>query len=247
MAFRDHASAVWTLTRVQLSSVFVIDADVSVRTALERLICNTGWRSKVFVSAEEFIASRPPIAGPSCIISEVMLPGRSGLELQALLVGEPHIPMVFLTSCLNVSTSVRAMKAGAIEYLTKPFREETLVHALRSAFERSGEALRSEGELRTLRERYAILSGREREVMTLVVAGFLNKQVADRLRISEITVKAHRGKVMRKMEANSLPALVYMAATLGLPRPEFRTRSRWLSLERTGMSTNSMAVGSALS
>jgi len=247
MASRDHASAVSTLGRVQQPLVSVIDADLSVQASLDRLICNAGWRCRMFASAEEFIAARTSIVGPSCIVSEVILAGLSGLDLQNLLIGEPYIPMVFLTNCSNVALIVRAMKAGAVEFLTKPAGEEPLAHALRSALERSNAALCQQTQLCALRERFATLSAREREVMKLVVSGLLNKQVADRLRISEITVKAHRGKVMRKMEADSLPALVHMAATLGLPPPELRTRSRWLNLEQAGMSAHSLELVPVLS
>ena len=247
MRFHDRVSADSALTPVESPpTVFVIDPDSSVRTSLELLICRAGWRSRMFASAEEFLALRRPIVGLSSIISEVELPGLSGLELQAVLVGEQNIPVVFLTSQLNVPITVRAMKAGAIEFLTKPFREETLLHALRSAFERCNETFRQEDELRTLRERYATLSEREREVMALVVSGLLNKQVGGRLCISEITVKAHRGKVMRKMQADSLPALVDMAATLGLPRPASGVRCTSLGRERPDLSVNSMAGVSAL-
>lgn len=242
MSSNDHVSVGSAPAPVRsLPTVFVIDTDLSVRTSLEALICKMGWRSSLFASAEQFLTSRTQIAGPSCLISEVILPGLSGLELQALLVGEQNIPILFLTSQSNVSITVRAMKAGAVEFLSKPVRDETLLQAVGSALERSKEALRQELELRILRERYATLTEREREVMALVVSGLLNKQVGGRLCISEITVKAHRGKVMRKMEADSLPALVDMAATLGLPRPASRVRSRSLDLERTGQSVNWMA------
>ncbi|MBV9725170.1 MAG: response regulator transcription factor, partial [Gammaproteobacteria bacterium] len=155
-----------------------------------RLPRGMGWQTEMFASAEEFLSGHRRPAGPGCLICEVMLPGLSGLELQTALAGEETIPMVFLTSHVDVSITVRAMKAGAVEFLTKPFSEEALMHALRSAVERSREAVRQELELRELRHRYASLSDREREVMALVVSGLLNKQVGCRLCISEITVKA---------------------------------------------------------
>ena len=233
MSPRDHVSAGSAPSPSQAPTVFVIDNDISVHASLEALICTAGWRSRMFTSAEDFLASRPMTGEPSCVISEVILPGLSGLELQARLVGQHNIPVMFLTSHMNVSVTVRAMKAGAVEFLTKPFREEMLMHAMRSALERSDLALRQQVEVRTLRERYATLSEREREVMALVVSGLMNKHVGRQLRITEITVKVHRGRVMRKMEADSLPALVGMAATLGLPRPEARHQFEPLDRERT--------------
>jgi FixJ family two-component response regulator len=247
MNSRAHDTLGWTASASCPATVFVIDADPSVRTALEVLITSNGWCAKTFPSGEAFLASIPPTAGPSCLIAEILLPGIGGLELQSLLVGHGSIPVIFLTSHLNVSMTVRAMKAGAVEFLTKPFLTEMLVPAVCSALERSGEALRHDTELRALRKRYATLSEREREVMELVVSGLLNKQIGDRLCISEITVKAHRGKVMRKMEADSLPALVYMAATLGLPWPASRNRSGSLGLARTRSLAWPAAVQSAMS
>jgi FixJ family two-component response regulator len=196
--------------------VFVVDADVSVRESLELLIDRSGWQPKTFASAKEFLAvARVP--APSCMVLDVALPGLSGLDLQKLVADRTDMPILFLTGYGDVATTVQAMKAGAVEFLTKPFRPDVLVSAIREALERSREAMAREAAMRSLRESYGSLSCREREVMALVVSGLLNKQVGGELGISEITVKAHRGQVMRKMQADSLPALVKMAARLDLP------------------------------
>ena len=196
--------------------VFVVDADVSVRESLERLIDRSGWLPRTFASAKDFLA-QPRALAPSCMVLDVALPGLSGLDLQKLVAHRTDMPIIFLTGHGDVAMTVQAMKAGAMEFLTKPFRPETLVGAIRDAFERSMQALTLEAEMKRLRESFASLSRREREVMALVVAGLLNKQVGGELGISEITVKAHRGQAMRKMQADSLPDLVRMAARLGLP------------------------------
>ena len=196
--------------------VFVVDDDVSVRESLELLIQVSGWQPETFASAQEFLA-RPRAVGPSCLVLDVALPDLSGLDLQKrVAVDRADMPVVFITGCGDVPTSVRAMKAGAVEFLTKPFGDEALLGATRDALERSRRALEHEAKMKALRESYASLTPREREVMALVVSGLLNKQVGGELGISEITVKAHRGQVMRKMKADSLPALVNMAARLGL-------------------------------
>jgi FixJ family two-component response regulator len=195
--------------------VYVVDDDVSVRESLEMLIENAGWKPEVFASAQAFL-SRPRVAGPSCLVLDVTLPGLNGLELQEQLAGRTDMPIIFITGYGDVPMTVRAMKAGAVEFLTKPFRDDVLLDAIRDAIERSRAALRLDSEMRTLRTCYASLTPREREVMVLVVSGLLNKQVGGELGISEITVKAHRGQVMRKMNAESLPDLVTMAARLGL-------------------------------
>ena len=196
--------------------VFVVDDDVSVRESLELLIRSEGWRPETFASAEEFL-SRPRVLAPSCLVLDVTLPDLNGLDLQKRVAAErSDMPIIFITGFGDVPMTVRAMKAGAVEFLTKPLGDDALLSAIRNAIERSHSALDHEAEIRTLRDRYASLSPREREVMVLVVSGLLNKQVGGELGISEITVKAHRGRVMRKMKADSLADLVNMAAILRL-------------------------------
>jgi FixJ family two-component response regulator len=199
-------------------TVYVVDPDPSVRCALEPLIRQAGWHAALFASAEEFLA-QPRLAEPSCLVCDVCLPGLSGLELQARLADRPEVPLIFLTGHRDIPVTVRAMRAGASEFLTKPCGEETLTNALSFALELSRTAIHQGTEVRTLRERYASLSRREREVMALVVSGLLNKQIGWRLSISEITVKAHRGKVMRKMRVGSLAQLVRAAGKLGAALP----------------------------
>jgi len=198
--------------------VFVVDDDVSVRESLELLIRCEGWEPQTFASALEFLA-RPRVLVPSCLVLDLSLPGLNGLDLQKqIAVERPDMPIIFITGHGDVPKTVQAMKAGAVEFLTKPFSDVVLLSAIRQAVERSEITLRQAAEMRTVRDRYASLSGREREVMALVVAGLLNKQVGSDLGISEITVKAHRGRVMQKMKADSLADLVNMAAQLGLAR-----------------------------
>ncbi len=194
--------------------VFVVDDDVSVRESLEALIGTEGWRAECFASAQAFLA-RPPAQTPSCLILDVNLPDLNGLELQAQMAGERlGMPIIFITGYGDIPMTVRAMKAGAAEFLTKPFAEDALIGAIQQAIERSTASLREEAELQALRDRYASLSRREREVMALVVLGRLNKQVGGELGISEITVKAHRGRVMEKMKVRSLAELVKLSARL---------------------------------
>jgi len=195
--------------------VFVVDDDVSVRESLEPLIKNAGWQPETFVSAQDFL-SRPHPLVPCCLVLDVTLPGLSGLELQKQLAERTDMPIIFITGHGDVPMSVQAMKAGAVEFLTKPFKDDVLLDGIRGAIERSRTALRQNSQSRVLRDCYASLTQREHQVMELVVSGLLNKQVGGELGISEITVKAHRGQVMRKMKADSLPDLVTKAARLGL-------------------------------
>jgi FixJ family two-component response regulator len=194
--------------------VFVVDDDVSVRESLELLIRCQGWQPEMFASPQEFLARRR-VPVPSCLVLDFSLPGLNGLQLQKrVAVERSDMPIIFITGYGDVPITVQAMKAGAVEFLTKPFSDDVLVSAIRSALERSRVAMSHEAELRVLRDRYASLSRRERQVMTLVVTGLLNKQIGGELGISEITVKAHRGRVMQKMKADSLANLVRMAAKL---------------------------------
>jgi FixJ family two-component response regulator len=197
------------------SIVFVVDDDVSVRESLELLLRTAGWHSETSASAQEFL-SRPRPTVPCCLVLDVTLPGLSGLDLQKQLAERTDMPIIFITGHGDVPMTVQAMKAGAAEFLTKPFKDDVLLDAIRSAIERSRARLRLDAEIRAIRNCYESLTPREREVMALVVSGLLNKQVGGELGISEITVKAHRGQVMRKMKADSLPDLVTMAARLGL-------------------------------
>ena len=199
--------------------VFVVDDDVSVRESLESLIRCEGWQPETFASAQEFLACpRAPV--PSCLVLDVSLPGLNGLDLQKrVAIERTDMPIMFITGYGDVPMTVQAMKAGAVEFLTKPFKDDVLLAATRAALERSRVALGLEAEMRVLRDRYESLSHRERQVMALVVSGLLNKQVGGELSISEITVKAHRGKVMQKMKADSLADLVKMATRLR-PPPE---------------------------
>ena len=194
--------------------VFVVDDDISVRESLELLIRTEGWRVETFSSAQEFL-DRPRAVVPSCLVLDVSLPGLNGLDLQERVAQErTDMPIIFITGYGNVPMTVRAMKAGAVEFLTKPFGDDVLLDAIRHALERSRVVLHQETEMAELRERYTSLTRREREVMALVVSGLLNKQVGGELGISEITVKAHRGQVMQKMNAGSLADLVRMSAKL---------------------------------
>ncbi len=201
-------------------TVFVVDDDFSVRKSLELLIDSAGWQPATFGSAQEFLHHPRPVS-PSCLILDVSLPDLNGLELQKRVAPDRRdMPIIFISGYGDVPMTVRAMKAGAVEFLTKPFKDDVLLDAIRSAIDRSLAALRRELETQELRSRFASLTPREHEVMSGVVSGLLNKQVGGELGISEITVKAHRGQVMRKMKADSLPDLVRMGARLGLREGE---------------------------
>jgi FixJ family two-component response regulator len=196
--------------------VFVVDDDISVRESLELLIKFAGWQPETFASAADFLA-RPRTATPSCLVLDVSLPDLNGLELQKLIASDrADMPIIFITGHGDVPMTVQAMKAGAVEFLTKPFDDEVLLSAIRHAIRRSAAVLEDQAEISALRSSYESLTPRERDVMTLVVAGMLNKQIGLKLDISEITVKAHRGKVMQKMKADSVADLVKTAVRLGL-------------------------------
>ena len=208
--------------------VFVVDDDVSVRESLELLIQFAGWQPESFASAEEFLA-RPRVLTPSCLLLDVSLPNLSGLELQKLIASDRlDMPIIFITGHGDIPMTVEAMKGGAVEFLTKPINDDTLLSAIGSAIKRSATALAEQTELQGLSDCYASLTPREREVMRLVVSGMLNKQIGLKLDISEITVKAHRGKMMQKMKAHSLADLVKMGVRLGLTP----ARNPWNVLEK---------------
>jgi FixJ family two-component response regulator len=197
-------------------TVFVVDDDISIRESLDLCIRCAGWRPQIFSSAEEFL-SHPRIFSPSCLLLDIRLPNLNGLELQKrIAIERSAMPIIFITCYGDVSTAARAMKAGAADFLSKPVGEEVLLDAIGQALDRSRTALAQESEIKRLRDRYASLTPREQQVMQLVVAGRLNKQIGASLGISEITVKAHRGRAMNKMRAKSLAELVTMASGLHL-------------------------------
>jgi FixJ family two-component response regulator len=203
--------------------VFVVDDDDSVREALESLVRQAGWKPQVFGSAQEFLA-HPRALVPSCLVLDVTLPGLSGLELQSLIAADRiEMPIIFITGHADVPMTVKAMKAGAVEFLTKPVPEDVLLGAIESAIARSRKALEQLSQKQALLGFYSKLTPRERDVMALVVRGLLNKQVGGELGMAEITVKAHRGQIMRKMNAASFADLVTMAAELGLAAPPRRS------------------------
>jgi len=217
----NSASASFHKSRSSLMSrdtpiVFVVDDDISVRESLESLIRFSGWQPQTFASAQQFL-SRPRLFVPSCLVLDITLPDLNGLDLQRRIAADRiDMPIIFITGHGDVPMAVRAMKAGAVEFLTKPYDDEVLLSAIQQAIECSHAALRREAEMRSIRDRYASLSRRERQVMALVVRGLLNRQVGCELGISEITVKAHRGSAMRKMNADSLADLLNIAARLHL-------------------------------
>jgi FixJ family two-component response regulator len=195
-------------------TVFVVDSDSCTRQRIEQLARSAGWHVETAACAEEFLAA-PRLLAESCLVVEQCLPGSSGLDLQRCVAHRTEMPLVFMTSRPDVRTSVQAMKAGATEFLVKPFTDKAMLVAIAAALEHSRNVLRHSARVRPLQQRYQLLSPREREVMSLIVSGHLNKQVGGELGISEITVKAHRGRAMKKMQAGSLAELVIMAATLG--------------------------------
>ena len=196
--------------------IAIVDDDPSVRKGLERLIRSLGWQAKTFASAQEFL-DRPRTEAPSCLVLDLQLPGLSGLDLQKRMSEAGlETPIVFLTGHGNIPASVKAMKAGAVEFLTKPVDEEELLKAIKEAIERDRRTRQQHAELHDLRDRYQSLTAREQEVMQQVISGLLNKQIAGELNITEDTVKFHRGHIMRKMQADSFADLVRMAETLGI-------------------------------
>jgi FixJ family two-component response regulator len=197
--------------------VFVVDDDRSVREALAALIAFAGWEPRAFATANAFLAT-PPATGPSCLVLDVGLPDISGLDLQQQIAEDrPDMPILFIAGQGDIQMTVRAMKAGALEFLTKPFADTVLLDAIRAALARSRATLARSAQLQSLRDRHGSLTHREQEVLALVVAGLMNKQVGAELGISEVTVKAHRGRVMEKMRADSFADLVRMSAALGQP------------------------------
>jgi len=202
------------------TTVFVVDDDVAMRRSLENLIRSVGLRVEAFASAQEFLRSKRPDV-PGCLVLDVRLPGLSGLDLQKRMAeADMEIPIIFITGHGDIPMTVQAMKAGAVEFLTKPFRDQDLLDAIQQALEHDSKAREQRAEVEVLRSRFDLLTPREREVMPLVVAGLLNKQIAGELGTSEASVKVHRQHMMTKMGAGSLAALIRMAARLGIPTPQ---------------------------
>jgi FixJ family two-component response regulator len=212
MNYTTHCLSQSSYPAHETPTVFIVDNDVTVRESLDQKIRASGWRTSTASSAEEFL-SRPRVMAPGCLLMELRLPGLSGLHLQRLVLDRTEMPVIFMSGAADIPTTVTAMRAGAIEFLTKPLRSDAVMQAISEALEQSQAVLRDMARTMPLRTRYQSLSCRERQVMKLVVAGRLNKQVADELGISEVTVKAHRGRVMRKMHANSFAELVGMSAS----------------------------------
>ncbi|MGF6505854.1 response regulator transcription factor [Paraburkholderia sp. 32] len=216
MVYADSATPILSRPQIHPPTVFIVDDDVSIRESLESLIRHEGFDVKSFVSGNSFL-EHPNVLGPGCMLLDVSLPGLNGLELQkSLVVERPAMPIIFITAREDPPTIVQAMKAGAVEFLTKPFNDDTLLDAIRAAIQRSELLVRSEARKLAVQRRYDELTRREREVLSLIVEGLLNREIGEELNISEITVKAHRGRVMRKMEALSLAELVHLAAEVGI-------------------------------